>query len=164
MAILGTGGGAFLWLGSGTANVSVGRAGDHRTAFRIGAALIFFDLPPSGWEAREASVGGHVRATGGLPASYIVRRDRLIDLTLRIRESEWLDFLNALVLMQSGDPFEWFPRVGDPAPAWVTLWAPIPGTPFAPQRMPDYPRVFEATITLRGDGTSNPWTPFFEVE
>ena len=128
------------------------------------ATTLILELPPVGWLAREASVGGHVRATAGIPASYVVRRDRLIDLTLRIREEEWPDFLNALATMQSGAAFEWFPRVGDPTPQAVTLFAPMPGTPWGPTRLPEYPRVFTATITLRGDATGNPWTPFFEIE
>jgi hypothetical protein len=127
------------------------------------STTLVFDIPPESWLPREGSIGGMIRATSGIPASYVVRRDRMVDLTLRIREEEWSSFLNFLVWAQEGGSFTWIPRVGGTEEYEVTLFAPMPGAVWAPTRATAYPRVFLATLTLRGVDATNPFTPFLEI-
>jgi hypothetical protein len=124
---------------------------------------LIFNLPPVGWDAREASIGGVDRGPAAT-CSYVVRRDRLVDLELRLEESEWPDFLNFLALAQGGMEFRWYPRIGSVTYHQVVLFAPLVGTQVTPVRLPGYPRVMTVSLTLRGVGSSSPWQPFFDDE
>lgn len=134
-----------------------------RTRFEYGLVGASFEprLPPRPWTPADDSIGGTRIAAGGVPAAYVVRRDALVTLTLRIDEDEWLDYANLVAFGQSGEAFTWIPDADDLGTAFaVYLSAPGPGTQFAPERLGEFPRVLECTLTLRGVDLP-PWPNYF---
>lgn len=120
-------------------------------------------LPVRAWIPADDTVGGVRIAAGGVPATYIVRRDVLIELVLRFYESEWPDVLALVTFGQSGEDWVWYPDADAVANYNVYLHAPAPGTRWTPTRDSNFARVFELTLTLRGVDGALPWTEYFTV-
>jgi len=122
-------------------------------------------LPPRAWTPIDETVGGRRIASAGIPATYVVRRDVLVELTLRFEEAEWDAALALVAFGQSGQSFFWYPdsTLTDPdyERAEVYLQVPAPGERFAPTRDGQYPRMFEVTIVLRGVAGILPFTPYY---
>lgn len=109
-------------------------------------------LPARAWDRRTSTVGGSRTSAGGTPAAYIVRRDHVIGLTLRVLESEWSDLHGMLQWGQFGESFTWYPDAGgDVIAEAAVVWLDFPqaGEDIRPVRHADYPRVLEVTIELR---------------
>jgi hypothetical protein len=133
---------------------SYGEGGTSSLAFTISSGL---------WLPQDKTIGGSRTSAAGVPASYVVRRDALIQLTVRLWESEWGALLNFISWAQGSGAFLWFPDADDVATSFsVYLESPLAGEAFAPTRDSNYPRVFTAQLTLRGAGITVPWLPFFE--
>lgn len=131
-------------------------------SFSYGSTTFACSLPALPWTPVDESIGGWRDAASGTPASYVVRRDFLVDLTLRIREGEWTAFDNLLQHGQSAQPIAWTPDLLEAGTTFeVYLVDPKPGARYTPTRSNAYPRVFEVTITLRGRGTVVPWPAYF---
>jgi hypothetical protein len=116
------------------------------------------------WLPIDRTVGGSRTSAAGVPASYVVRQDSLLVVTLRFWESEWLGILNLLTFGRSDQSFLWFPDVDDTGTSVeVYLETPIAGEDATPTRDGEFPRVMELVITLRGVGTAVPWLPYFQM-
>jgi len=117
------------------------------------------------WIPVDETVGGMRKAASGIPASYIVRRDVLLELGLRIEESQWDELLAFVAFGQTAQSFRWFPDATLTDPDYdnfeVYLDAPAAGERWAPTRDGSYPRMLEMKITLRGVGGALPFMPFF---
>lgn len=117
------------------------------------------------WLPVDETVGGLRKSASGVPASYIVRRDKLLDLVLRVDESQWEELLAFITFGQTAATFRWFPEAtltdADYDSHEVYLDAPAAGQRWAPSRSSEYPRVFELTITLCGVAGVLPWTAYF---
>ena len=112
------------------------------------------------WTPADVTIGGSRTSAAGVPASYIVRRDAVLDVTLRFWEAEWADILNLIAWGQQAESFLFFPDA-DEATNWeVYLEAPLAGARFAPVR-DAFTRVFTLPLTLRGAGITVPWQPYF---
>lgn len=129
--------------------------------FEYGSGGIFSPrLPPKPWTPIDETTGGSRTAAGGVPASYIVRRDSLLEVVLRIDEDEWTDFVNLIAWGQSGESFLWYPDADDVGTSFeVWLEEPKPGGRYSPERT-DFPRVLECTLILRGVDVP-PWPNYF---
>lgn len=113
----------------------------------------------------DRTIGGSRTSAAGVPASYIVRRDAMIDLVVRIFEDEWTDFLNLLIWGQGAESIFWYPDAEDTLTFWeVYLESPMAGQDIRPNRDGNFQRVFEVPITLRGVGTEVPWRTYFELD
>lgn len=140
----------------------------RRSRFTYGVTGDFTtELSARAWTPADSSIGGRRVSGGGVPVSYLVRRDNLIDLTLRILETEWEDFLAFLQFGQTSAAFLWYPEANDvDDPDYdafeVYLETPAMGERITPTRDGQYPRMFEVPITLRGVGAVVPWLPYFE--
>lgn len=119
-------------------------------------------LPVRAWTPVDETVGGRRISAAGVPATYIVRRDVLVEVTLRFWEVEWPDVLDLVTFGQSGESFAWFPDAAEPENYAVYLESPAPGERFAPTRDGSFPRVFEATLVLRGVDSVLPFTQYYE--
>jgi hypothetical protein len=97
-----------------------------------------------------------------VPASYVVRRDALLEVTLRVWELEWGSLLNLITWGQLAESFLFYPDADETTSWEVYLEAPLAGVRFAPVRDGNFPRVFLATLTLRGAGIVVPWQAYFE--
>jgi len=134
---------------------------DRRSLFAYGASTFEALLSSLPWLPGDETVGGSRDAASGAPASYIVRRDALSALQLRIWESEWEDYLALIAYGQSKAPFLWYPDADEAENFLVYLQSPEPGSRWAPARDNNFPRVFIVSLTLRGVATVTPWTPYF---
>jgi hypothetical protein len=55
------------------------------------------------WARRGPTAGGARDSATGIPASYVVRRDRNLALTLRLEEYEWESYEELLVWLQGSE-------------------------------------------------------------
>lgn len=135
---------------------------DRRARFDFAGLTWETSISAQDWIPMDEAVGGQRISAAGIPASYTVRRDVLLEIRLRVRESEWPSLLNLITYGQTAESFVWFPDADNAEEFFdVYLHAPVAGERFAPSRMADYPQVFEASLTLRGAGTDAPWKNYY---
>lgn len=129
-----------------------------RFVYGISPVTLDFSLPPRPWHIGEDSIGGRRISGGGIGASHIVRRDMILILPLRFRETDWPSVVALIRWGQSEETFTWFPDSNLATSFSVWLHAPEAGSNIRPQRVPDYPKLFELVFTLRrADLTETPW-------
>lgn len=133
--------------------------------FVYGATDWTTSLPVRAWTPVDATVGGRRVSAAGVPATYIVRRDTLIELVLRLTEDEWEDVLALVAFGQTGQAITWYPDANNTDPDYeavaVYLETPAPGERFTPTRDGQYPRMIEVTLVFRGVAGILPWTPYY---
>lgn len=117
-------------------------------------------LPTRAWGRRTGTVAAGSRtAAGGVPAAYVVRRDHVLSLTVRIYEAEWPDLHGVIEWGQFAEQFTWYPDAGGLVHALgYAVWLEHPQAPndVTPNRSDEYPLVLEQEIHLRrADGL--PW-------
>jgi hypothetical protein len=105
-------------------------------------------LPAREWSYGIEQDAGHAVSAAGLPASYVVRDQETVTMTLRVLESEWAGCLEFLRAGMRGEPIDWTPSE-DEAALEVFFSSPVAGEEFEVDRDPEYPRVLNVTITLR---------------
>lgn len=111
---------------------------------------VTLDLPSRPWGRRAPTVGGSRTSSAGIPASFVVRRDEVVVLPLRFRESEWADVRAILEWGQLAESMTWYPDALEPLTSFeVYLETPRPGEDVAPTRLAEYQKVLELTIELR---------------
>ena len=114
------------------------------------ATTLTFQLPARAWVNREEAVGGRRIAAGGVGASYVVRRDEIISVPIRFRESDWPAVLDFVRWGQSEETFVWYPDALDLLTSFVVyLHAPAAGERVEPQRDSTFPQILELTVDLR---------------
>lgn len=113
------------------------------------------------WLPTNRTIGGQRISAAGVPASYVVRTDHLLEITLRFYESEWSAIENLVAFGQSAQSFLWYPEADSGTGVEVYLDSPQFGESVVPSRDAEFPRVMELPITIRGVGTAVPWTPYF---
>jgi hypothetical protein len=126
-----------------------------------GAGDFTTKLPARAWQPADETVGGVRLAASGVPATYVVRRDATLEVTLRIEEAEWAALLALVAFGQSGEVITWFPDANEAESFAVYLHAPAPGQRWAPTRDADFPQVFQVALTLRGAAGAAPWLAYF---
>lgn len=135
---------------------------ERRSRFTYGAQTFETTISVNAWTPTDRTVGGSRIAASGTPAAYVVRRDAMLEMTLRFWESEWIAVANLIAWGQSAQPITWAPDADDPGTTVdVYLDAPAPGDSFSPERVSGFPRVMELALMLRGKDGAVPWTPFF---
>ncbi len=133
----------------------------RRSRFDFGTSSWTTELSAQEWSPSDETVGGFRISAGGVPASYVVRRDALIEVPLRVLETEWAAFLNLVQWGQSSQQVTWYPDADDIGTSFLCYWhSPHAGDRVAPARDAAYPRMFTVTVTLRGVGAVVPWTPY----
>lgn len=118
-------------------------------------------IPALPWLPHDRSIGAMHIAASGVPASYVARRDYLLDLTVRVLESEWPAFLSFLQWAMEAESFTWYPDANDLDISFeVYLDSPADGGDWSPSRGA-FDGIFEAAIVLRNAGLAAPWQAFF---
>lgn len=137
----------------------------RRTRFDYGEESWTADLAARDWLPSDRTVGGHRISAAGIPASYVVRRDAVLALTLRVRESEWPAFLNVHAYGQSAETLTWYPDATDEGESYLVYWhGPGAGEELNVSRLAEYPQVFEVTILLRNAGPAAPWRAYYGAD
>lgn len=119
--------------------------------------------PMRHWTRRQQTVGGHRVAAAGHPnvAARTVRRDYLLDVVLRLHETE-LDAAESLIAWAQDNPattFDFLPHFDGTAGSYPSyLISPVQEEEFTPQRNSEVASVFETTLTFkRSTGASWPF-------
>lgn len=118
-------------------------------------------LPVRPWTRPTRTVGGSRVAAGGIPAAYVVRRDYLLNLRLRLFEVE-LDELQALVTWgQNAETILWYPDADDLATSYtVYLEEPGAGGSWEESLTDGLERIVEVELVLRLVA-GGPWAPLY---
>ena len=128
-----------------------------RSRFVYGETDWETSLPVRAWDRSTPTVGGSRTSAAGVPASYIVRRDHVLRVTLRFYETEWENVHAMIAWGQLAETLLWYPDANVAGTSFeVYLDSPLAGEDIAPSRSSDYPRTMEVTVSLRTvDGS--PW-------
>jgi hypothetical protein len=133
-----------------------------RSRFTYTGGDMTVSLPARPWIPIDESIGGVRIAASGVPATYLVRRDVKLTLTLRFDESEWADILALVTAGQSGEGLVWYPDADSGTSFDVYLHTPAPGEVCTPTRDGGFPQMLEVTLTLRSvDNTDSLWPAYF---
>lgn len=136
----------------------------RRSRFVFGTGDWTTEVSAQPWIPADNTVGGSRTSAAGIAASYIVRRDILTELTLRVSEDEWDELLALVAYGQASLSFTWYPDADEAASYAVYLEAPLAGERWSPARTVGFLRQFEVTVTLRNTAGVDPWQPYFADE
>ena len=112
------------------------------------------DLPQRPWAYRTPTVGGSRTAASGTPASYVVRRDSLLAVTLRIWETELADLQALVAWGQASETITFYPDTDTGTSYACYLESPLAGEELAPQRNDQVPQILEVSLVLRSQGAA----------
>src|SRR5688500_20403631 len=85
----------------------------RRSRFAYDVTDFTVELSVRPWNYRVPTVGGSRKSATGVPASYVVRREDILAVTLRFYEWEWLDVRAVVVWAQAAEVIEWFPSADE---------------------------------------------------
>lgn len=131
----------------------------HRPTFSFGdgPTVLTPTWPAQPYEYPHSSVGGMRRSAAGVAASYAVRRDRLLAITLRVLETERTDVEDLIEWGQGMEYFDFKPDADEAAEYSVDLEEPAAGASWQWQRDTEFPHLFTVRLVLRkADGSQ--WT------
>lgn len=123
------------------------------------AATLLVSLPSRPWTNVEEAVGGRRLAATGIGASFVVRTDTIMAMTIRFRESEWANVLGMIRWGQMEETLVWYPDALDLATSFIAyLHTPEAGSRVQATRLADFPKVMELPLELRrADQPETPW-------
>lgn len=114
------------------------------------------ETPQRQWVPRSVGVGGHDVATSGVDESFVIRHDRVLKLTLRLTEQEWIDYVEPMIacLWRQAQVFTVQLDANDEATAYevrlVSPWM----TDGAEPRFHEFDGMYEFELTVRTDDGS----------
>lgn len=115
-----------------------------------------FALPVARWASSFPTIGGEIESDAGHPASYVVRRPRLLVVPVRYLEEEWPTIRALIEYGQTGGTFMWYPSADNEDESYeVILDAPALGDDVSPDIDRQYPRASSIALTLRRDDDSS---------
>lgn len=120
-------------------------------------APLLFSLPVEPWTVRSGGVGGSAISAAGVPASYVIRTDRIAAITLRCTEAELDSVLAELeAIRAAAQPFIFaFDQDDSATEHTVYLHAPAWPAEIVPERDGSFRDLFLVKIELRtADGSS----------
>lgn len=133
-----------------------------RSRFVFGTEELIMSLPISPWTRSLRGIGGNIESDAAVMAGFVVRRDQLLNFTLRFFEDEWAAVQHFIDYAQTGAPFTWYPDVDDETQLFlVTLDSPSAGDTYFATRDATYPRMQTLSITILqvagGPWVLEPW-------
>lgn len=132
--------------------------GPHRPQFSYNPGtptVLTLTWAARAWEVLHDSVGGvRFAAAFGVAASYVIRRDRDLAVTLRVLEAERASVESFIEWAQGMEPFTFFPDLGSGTSYSCILISPAAGEAWQPLRDDAFPHMFNIRVVLRKvDGT-----------
>jgi hypothetical protein len=129
-------------------------AAANRPRIDYDVTTLLLDLPMMRWRPGTSGLGGTLTTATGIPVAYLIRRDELLAVVLRFRESEWPGVRAWLHwAMSHPNESEFFPDQDIPGTSF-DVWLEYPrlepgGSLVQPERAADSPCIFELPILLR---------------
>ena len=105
------------------------------------------ELPLAEWQYGIEEVGGHAVSAAGLPASYVVRSQETLGLTIRVLETEWAACRDFLRAGMAGTEIAM--TVGELGAVDVFFVSPVSGETMTVERDQNYSRVLLVSVTVR---------------
>jgi len=113
--------------------------------------VLDLDLGQDYWLPSSRTIGGSGISAAGVPESYIVRRDELLQVTLRFYEKDW-PFVRDFVAwaQENAATFDWYPDRRNLNQKYVVyLDSPMIGEDLQPRRASWDSAVYEIDLILR---------------
>lgn len=120
-----------------------------------GGTVLLFSLPQRAWTPGSTVVGGTDTSAAGVPETFVVRRDRTLDVRLRFREAEWPAVRAWLEWAQdTAGAFDWYPDRDLATGHTCYLASPPAGEEIRPERSESFRGHWEIALRLRtADGS-----------
>lgn len=121
-----------------------------RFEYDTGPTILTLTRPQRPWVAEDVTIGGSRTAASGYPAAYVVRREEILRVRLRIDHSEWAS-LKAMVEFGQAHPntVTFYPDKDDLYTSFECyLETPKAGEAFEQDRQ-RFPNALEVTLRLR---------------
>jgi hypothetical protein len=120
-----------------------------RWVYDDGSAVDFsMTLPQLPWDFGSRGIGGSDVAGSGVPASYEIRRDYLLHLTLRFTEAEWTNVERLVRHLQRNGSATLYPDQLQGTTHTVYGELPVMGDEIRPRRSAE-PSTLELDVTVR---------------
>jgi hypothetical protein len=129
--------------------------------FEWGEETLTMTLPMMPWTYGTLSIGGADVSAAGLPASFVVREQETLTLTLRVREEEWPDVLEFIRVGMAGTEIDWLPDVDAAEAVGVFFESPRTGENIEVQR-DSFERVLLVSFTIRKADATDFGLVFYE--
>lgn len=114
----------------------------------VGAVDLTLTLPQRPWDFGSMGVGGSDIAGSGIPASFQIRRDYFLHLTLRFDESEWDDVERLVRHLQRAGSATMYPDTTAGTSHTVYGHSPAMGEEVRPRRTEEA-STLELDVTVR---------------
>lgn len=137
-----------------------------RPRFVFGSTDLTLDLSMRPWRPSVPTIGGRLISAAGIPASHIVRRDNILHLRVRLRETEWEPFLAMVEWGQGDQPLTVYPdaaNAGDSSTVYLERPAPGEDMDWQPERDENAEWVMEVDMSIRSTDGSSLWRPYFAL-
>ena len=114
-------------------------------------------LPTQAWNRSSEAIGGAEWSAARVPSSFEIRRDQLLGLTIRIKESEWPAVRTMLEHGQRGTQVTVYPQNGTGVDAYLV--SPAMGERIQYRRS-DFPGHLEVDMTWMAASDVDSWDAF----
>lgn len=122
----------------------------HRVRFVYSASDYTTELAVRPWARSTRTVGGSRTAAGGVPASYVARRDRVLVLTPRVWEDEWSNIEEMVEWGQGSELITVYLDYPDfSVPVDCYLESPLAGSELSDNRSAEFPHILEPVLEFR---------------
>lgn len=120
-----------------------------RFVYNDGSAVdLTLTYPMRPWDFGSRALGGSDVAASGIPASFEIRRDYLLHLTLRLTEAEWDDVERLVRHLQRNGSATFYPDQGVGTNHTVYGESPAMGEEIRPRRSSE-PSILELDVSVR---------------
>lgn len=123
-----------------------------RFQYPVAGTTLTLTQPMRHWERRQNTVGGWRQAASGVIAARTIRRDYLLDLILRVDESELASVETMIAWMQDNPStaFTFWPDTDVGGTSFSSLLiSPLPGEELRAPRASEFASTLEVALTIR---------------
>jgi hypothetical protein len=119
--------------------------------FIYNATTLTLTYPSLLWKPSSKPIGGSNVSDSGVPEAFIIRRDQMVDVTIRFTEAEWPNVDALIDWGQRGNSFDyWFDKDVSGTAKTVYLLTPAPGDgEVAPERDSEWRYVYTLPLKMR---------------
>jgi hypothetical protein len=107
-----------------------------------------FTWPLEPWTPENDRVGGRSIAASGARASYVIRVDQRVEVTLRVEEVEYAQVVDWLEWARDTQGTFTFQFDRDIEATAYDVYLDEPSGPIRPERDPEYPHLYRITVTM----------------
>lgn len=126
-----------------------------RPKVEYAGTTLVFSRPQRPWTPESVATGGHRTSASGVMEAYEIRRDEILEITLRFTEPEWPAVRAWLAHAQRAGSFDFYSDRNDSTGRTCLLESPAMGEPLRPERA-EYGGDYEMSVRIRAV-SGGPW-------